>query len=119
VPENIGVEGGGNRTNTFLLLNVKTECRSVNTHYYVYGRSQRIQCCKVYGTSCAVAVKVETAAAHIGQYATIEGVVAKVFTSTSGNTFLNIGAAYPNQTFTGWIHVAWQLEIGRRAKQDN
>jgi len=30
-------------------------------------------------------------------------VVAKVFTSKSGNTFLNIGAAYPNQTFTGWI----------------
>ena len=29
--------------------------------------------------------------------------VAKVFTSKSGNTFLNISAAYPNQTFTGWI----------------
>jgi DNA/RNA endonuclease YhcR with UshA esterase domain len=27
----------------------------------------------------------------------------RVFTSKSGNTFLNIGAAYPNQTFTGWI----------------
>ena len=33
----------------------------------------------------------------------VEGTVAKVFTSKSGNTFLNIGAAYPNQTFTGWI----------------
>jgi hypothetical protein len=33
-------------------------------------------------------------------------VVAKVFTSKSGNTFLNIGAAYPNQTFTGWIPPA-------------
>ena len=29
--------------------------------------------------------------------------VAKVFTGKAGNTFLNIGAAYPNQTFTGWI----------------
>jgi hypothetical protein len=29
-----------------------------------------------------------------------------VFTSKSGNTFLNIGAAYPNQTFTGWIPPA-------------
>jgi hypothetical protein len=46
------------------------------------------------------------AAAHIGQYATIEGVVAKVFTSNKGNTFLNIGASYPNQTFTGWIPPA-------------
>jgi len=27
----------------------------------------------------------------------VEGVVAKVFTSKSGNTFLNIGASYPNQ----------------------
>jgi DNA/RNA endonuclease YhcR with UshA esterase domain len=43
------------------------------------------------------------AAAHVDEYATVEGVVAKVFTSKSGNTFLNIGANYPNQTFTGWI----------------
>ena len=27
----------------------------------------------------------------------------KVFTSKNGNTFLNFGAVYPNQTFTGWI----------------
>jgi hypothetical protein len=33
----------------------------------------------------------------------VEGVIAKVFTSESGNTFLDIGAAYPNQSFTGWI----------------
>jgi hypothetical protein len=37
------------------------------------------------------------AAAHINEWATVEGVVAKVFTSKSGNTFLNIGATYPNQ----------------------
>jgi hypothetical protein len=36
-----------------------------------------------------------TAAAHVGEYATVEGVVAKVFTSDNGNTFLNIGARYP------------------------
>ena len=29
-----------------------------------------------------------------------------MFTSKSGNTFLNIGATYPNQTFTGWIPPA-------------
>jgi hypothetical protein len=29
-----------------------------------------------------------------------------VFTSKSGNTFLNIGASYPNQTFTGWVPPA-------------
>jgi hypothetical protein len=42
------------------------------------------------------------AAQHVGQRITIEWVVAKVFTSKTGNTFLNIGATYPNQTFTGW-----------------
>jgi hypothetical protein len=36
----------------------------------------------------------------------VEGVVAKKFTSKSGNRFLNIGASYPNQTFTGWIPPA-------------
>jgi hypothetical protein len=36
----------------------------------------------------------------------VEGVIAKVFTSKSGNTFLNIGATYPNQIFTGWIPPA-------------
>src|SRR5947209_435573 len=46
------------------------------------------------------------AAAHVNGWATMEGVVAKVFTSKSGNTFLNIGATYPNQTFTGWIPPA-------------
>jgi hypothetical protein len=46
------------------------------------------------------------AASHVGEYATVEGVVAKVFTSKSGNMFLNIGATYPNQTFTGWIPPA-------------
>ena len=29
-----------------------------------------------------------------------------MFTSEKGNTFLNIGARYPNQTFTGWIPPA-------------
>jgi DNA/RNA endonuclease YhcR with UshA esterase domain len=43
------------------------------------------------------------AAQHVGQKATVEGTVVKVFTSKNGNTFLNFGAAYPSQTFTGWI----------------
>jgi DNA/RNA endonuclease YhcR with UshA esterase domain len=46
------------------------------------------------------------AAAHVCEYATVEGVVAKLFTSKAGNTSLNIGAAYPNETFTGRIPPA-------------
>ncbi len=54
----------------------------------------------------ATVIPANEAAAHINEWATVEGVVAKVFTSKSGNTFLNIGATYPNQTFTGWIPPA-------------
>jgi DNA/RNA endonuclease YhcR with UshA esterase domain len=43
------------------------------------------------------------ASEHPGQYVTVEGRVFAVFTSTNGNTFLSFGAAYPNQTFGGWI----------------
>jgi hypothetical protein len=54
----------------------------------------------------ATVIPANEAASHVNEWATVEGVVAKVFTSKSGNTFLNIGAAYPNQTFTGWIPPA-------------
>jgi DNA/RNA endonuclease YhcR with UshA esterase domain len=54
----------------------------------------------------AAVIPANEAAAHLNEWATVEGVVAKVFTSKSGNTFLNIGAKYPNQTFTGWIPPA-------------
>ena len=40
---------------------------------------------------------------HIGQDVTVEGVVTAVSTSRKGNTFINFGGVYPNQTFTGWI----------------
>jgi DNA/RNA endonuclease YhcR with UshA esterase domain len=54
----------------------------------------------------ATAIPANEVAAHVNEWATVEGVVAKMFTSKTGNTFLNIGAAYPNQTFTGWIPPA-------------
>jgi DNA/RNA endonuclease YhcR with UshA esterase domain len=64
-------------------------------------------CCSTFvEAQTATVIPANLAASHIGEYATVEGVVAKVFTSKSGNTFLNIGASYPNQTFTGWIPPA-------------
>jgi hypothetical protein len=57
----------------------------------------------VAGAPTTAVIPANPAAGHVGQYATVEGVVAKVFNSKNGNTFLNIGAAYPNQTSTGWI----------------
>ena len=54
----------------------------------------------------ATVIPANEAAAHVNAWETVEGVVTKIFTSKSGNTFLNIGARYPNQTFTGWIQPA-------------
>jgi DNA/RNA endonuclease YhcR with UshA esterase domain len=54
----------------------------------------------------ATVIPANEAASHVNEWATVQGVVAKVFTSKGGNTFLNIGASYPNQTFTGCIPPA-------------
>jgi len=35
---------------------------------------------------------------HIGQDVTVEGIVTAVTTSRKGNTFINFGGVYPNQT---------------------
>lgn len=43
------------------------------------------------------------AASHVGQTLTVEGTVASVHVTRSGTTFLNFGAAYPNQTFSAVI----------------
>jgi len=40
---------------------------------------------------------------HVGEYVTVVGRVANVFTSRPGNTFLNFGAAHPNQIFSATI----------------
>ena len=43
------------------------------------------------------------AATHVGESVTVEDSVVGVHTTRSGTTFLNFGAAYPNQTFTAVI----------------
>lgn len=50
-----------------------------------------------------IVVSPADAAKHVGEHVTVEGIVVNVFTSKNGNTFVNFGAAYPNQTFTAWI----------------
>ena len=56
-----------------------------------------------------IVVEDSSAVGHLGETVTVEGMVAAVFTSSKGNTFLNFGAAYPNQTFTGWIPPSSEL----------
>jgi hypothetical protein len=45
----------------------------------------------------------QEAAAHVGEVATIVGTVVTVHRSRAGNTYLNFGADYPRQTFSGVV----------------
>lgn len=48
-------------------------------------------------------IAAEDAADHVGEYVTVVGRVADVFTSDNENTFLNFGAAYPRQVFSATV----------------
>src|SRR6516162_5069554 len=54
-------------------------------------------------------ITADQAPQYIGQNATVEGVVVAVSTSKRGNTFINFGGVYPNQTFTGWVPAGTPL----------
>jgi hypothetical protein len=48
---------------------------------------------------------------HVGQKATVEGVVVAVFT-IGRSTFIDFGGEYPHQTFAGWIPKDSELAGG-------
>jgi hypothetical protein len=54
----------------------------------------------VYAQTTSV-IPANEAAAHVNEYAAVEGVIAKVFTSKGGNAFLNIGASYRTRLLPG------------------
>lgn len=54
-------------------------------------------------TTAPVVVDAASAHAHVGEYVTVRGRVANVFTSAKGNTFLNFGEPYPRQVFSAVI----------------
>src|SRR5438132_9904270 len=54
-------------------------------------------------------VKDSEAAQYVGKNVEVRGLVVAVYTSKKGNTFLNFGGKYPNQTFTGWIPAESEL----------
>ena len=43
------------------------------------------------------------AAQHVGEYVSVRGIVAGIYTSKSNTTFINFGKAYPHHTFTAVI----------------
>jgi DNA/RNA endonuclease YhcR with UshA esterase domain len=54
-------------------------------------------------------VKDSEAAQYVGKNVEVRGLVVAVYTSKKGNTFLNLGGKYPNQTFTGYIPAGSEL----------
>lgn len=48
-------------------------------------------------------IKDSGAREHVGEYCAVKGVVADVYTSRKGNTFLNFGKPYPDQIFTAVV----------------
>ena len=51
---------------------------------------------------------------HIGQDVTVEGIVTAVTTSRKGNTFINFGGVYPNQTSdVGPLRLDWVTQPGQ------
>jgi DNA/RNA endonuclease YhcR with UshA esterase domain len=56
-------------------------------------------------------VAAEDAADHVGEYVTVVGRVADVFTSDDDNTFLNFGAAYPRHTFSATVFERYASEF--------
>ena len=54
-------------------------------------------------------IKDSEAAQYVGKNVEVRGLVVAVFTSKKGNTFLDFGGKYPNQTFTGYIAAGSEL----------
>jgi hypothetical protein len=54
----------------------------------------------------------EDAKNHIGENASVRGLVEQVSFSKKGHAFLNFGGRYPNQVFTGFIPAQNVVAIG-------
>jgi DNA/RNA endonuclease YhcR with UshA esterase domain len=61
----------------------------------------------------AAVISATAASSHVGQSVTVEGLVSEVHTARSGKeTFIDIGGAYPNQTFTAVIFERSAAVVG-------
>src|SRR5271166_1583915 len=59
-------------------------------------------------------IKDSETAQYVGKNVEVRGLVVAVYTSKNGNTFINFGAKYPNQTFVGYIPNGSELAGDRR-----
>jgi len=69
--------------------------------------------CLTCGAQDLPTVKDSEAAQYVGKNVEVRGLVVAVYTSKKGNTFLNFGGKYPNQTFTGYIPAGSELARDR------
>lgn len=57
-------------------------------------------------------IRAHDASAHIGETASVEGVVSEVFTSRGGTTFIDLDGRYPNNEFAGVIFSEDRGKVG-------
>jgi hypothetical protein len=62
--------------------------------------------------SQAAPILVEEAKDHIGENASVRGLVEQVSFSKKGHAFLNFGGRYPQQVFTGFIPAQNVVVVG-------
>lgn len=55
----------------------------------------------------------EEALKHEGERGTVEGLIVKIGSSPKGNLFLNMGAPFPNHTFSGVISKPSVEKLGK------
>ncbi len=61
----------------------------------------------------AAVISPTEAASHVGEHATVEGVVSEVHTARSGKaTFIDMGGRYPNNAFTAVIFERSMSAVG-------
>ena len=74
----------------------------------------RLAFCLVLLSAPALAetISVTDVGTHVGQTATVEGVVSGVHTARSGVTFIDMGGPYPNNIFTGVIFKGDATSVG-------
>jgi len=60
----------------------------------------------------ATTIQARDANSHVGQFATVEGVVAEVYTRLSHTTYIDIGGRYPKQAISGVVFARDASKVG-------
>jgi len=60
----------------------------------------------------ATTIQARDASSHVGQFATVEGVVAQVYTRLNHTTYIDIGGRYPKQAISGVVFARDSSAVG-------